>query len=264
MTMYDFALIGGGIVGLSTGMALMERFPEARIVIMEKESTWARHQTGNNSGVIHSGIYYKPGSLKARFATAGSRSMVDFCRQHQIDYDICGKVIVATTEKERSYLNDLYERGLQNGLNLKKIGPDELHTIEPHVSGIEAIHVPTAGIVNYRQVCQTFVSLLEAKGHELCLSTKVEQFSEQEDGVRTTHVCNAPSPAATASIEIGQAIVEQLAEKIEATEERHISMNTVHNQTSNTEQKAVQGETGTKQQDKAVHNADSEVHHPSV
>lgn len=118
--MYDFAIVGGGIVGLSTGMALYQRFPHAKVVIIEKEAVVADHQTGHNSGVIHSGIYYKPGSFKARFARQGSRSMTEFCKKYGIEHDICGKVIVATKQEEMPLLDDLYTRGLQNDLAIQK------------------------------------------------------------------------------------------------------------------------------------------------
>src|SRR5688572_13147590 len=131
--MFDFVIIGGGIVGLSTGMALYKRFPNAKVGIFEKESVLAEHQTGHNSGVIHSGIYYKPGSFKARFARQGSQSMTEFCQTHGIDHDICGKVIVATKKEELPLLENLYQRGLQNGLAIQKIGVEELMEIEPHV-----------------------------------------------------------------------------------------------------------------------------------
>ena len=121
--MYDFAIIGGGIVGLSTGMAIYQRFPNAKVVVIEKESSVANHQTGHNSGVIHSGIYYKPGSFKARFARQGSQSMTEFCQTHGIQHDICGKVIVATKPEEIPLLENLYKRGLDNGLSIYRIGP---------------------------------------------------------------------------------------------------------------------------------------------
>lgn len=181
--MYDFAIVGGGIVGLSTGYALSERFPNARILVLEKEDSFAKHQTGHNSGVIHSGIYYKPGSFKARFAREGSRSMVEFCQKHNIEHEICGKVIVATKPKELPLLDNLYKRGLENQLDIKKIGPEELKEIEPHVNGLAAIHVPMAGIVNYKQVCLTFAKLIEEQGGDLRLNTKVEAVSEREDEV---------------------------------------------------------------------------------
>ena len=120
MSAYEYAVIGGGIVGLSTAMHLGERFPEARILLLEKEDAPARHQSGRNSGVIHSGIYYKPGSFKARFARAGANSMVAFCREHGIPHHVCGKVIVATNEKELAGLENLFQRGLQNGLAVEE------------------------------------------------------------------------------------------------------------------------------------------------
>ena len=124
--MYDFVIIGGGIVGLCTAMALGQTYPQAKIAVLEKESQWAFHQTGHNSGVIHSGIYYKPGSFKAQFCREGNRSMVEFCQQHNIDYDICGKVIVAVEDKELPLLENLYCRGLANGLNVTKISAEEV------------------------------------------------------------------------------------------------------------------------------------------
>lgn len=181
--MYDFTIIGGGIVGLSTGVALMERFPQASILLLEKENQWAKHQTGHNSGVIHSGIYYKPGSLKAKFAAKGSQSMIEFCKLHDIQHDICGKIIVATKEEELPLLDNLYQRGLENGLDIQKIDQKELKEIEPHVNGLRGIHVPMMGIVDYKEVCLKYVSLLEKKNHQLRLNTKVKKTEEQKDFV---------------------------------------------------------------------------------
>ncbi|WP_066073562.1 L-2-hydroxyglutarate oxidase [Neobacillus soli] len=181
--MYDFAIVGGGIVGLSTGMAIYKRFPNAKVVVIEKESVVAEHQTGHNSGVIHSGIYYKPGSFKARFARQGSKSMTAFCQAHGIDHDICGKVIVATTQEELPLLENLYKRGLENELAINRIGPDELKEIEPHVNGLGAIRVPVAGIVNYRQVSEKFAEIIREKGGEIRLNTKVEKMHEESDQV---------------------------------------------------------------------------------
>ena len=174
---YDFAIVGGGIVGLSTGMALGQRFRGARIVILEKESDWAAHQTGHNSGVIHSGVYYKPGSLKARFCREGNRSMVEFCQKHDIDHEVCGKVIVATQEKELPSLENIYQRGLENGINVTKISAEEVKEIEPHVSCLAGIRVPSTGIVDYKQVCKKYAELVEVQGGELHLNTKVEQIT---------------------------------------------------------------------------------------
>ncbi|TDK59058.1 L-2-hydroxyglutarate oxidase [Bacillus salipaludis] len=181
--MFDFAIIGGGIVGLSTGMAIYQRFPDARVVVIEKESAVAQHQTGHNSGVIHSGIYYKPGSFKARFARQGSQSMREFCETHGIEHDICGKVIVATKQEEIHLLENLHKRGLENGLNIQRIGSDELKEIEPHVNGVGAIRVPMAGIVNYRQVSEKFAEIIKANGGEIQLNTKVEKIHEESDQV---------------------------------------------------------------------------------
>lgn len=181
--MYDFAIVGGGIVGLSVGKALCETYPNSKIVIIEKEDHLAAHQTGHNSGVIHSGIYYKPGSFKAKFAKEGSQSMVEFCQQYGIEHDICGKVIVATKQDEISLIKNLYERGLQNGLNLKMIGPEEMKEIEPHVNGLRAIHVPMAGIVNYKQVCLTFAKLIKDRGSDILTNTRVENIVEHQNGV---------------------------------------------------------------------------------
>jgi (S)-2-hydroxyglutarate dehydrogenase len=168
--MYDFAIIGGGIVGLATGMAL------------GKENALAYHQTGHNSGVIHSGIYYKPGSLKARFAREGSRSMVEFCQKHNIAHEVCGKVIVATQEQELPLLENLYQRGLENQLDVKKISAEEVKEIEPHVSCLAGIRVLTTGIVDYRQVCQKYAELIAAQGGELYLNTKVEKIIPTSGG----------------------------------------------------------------------------------
>jgi (S)-2-hydroxyglutarate dehydrogenase len=180
--MYDFVIIGGGIVGLSSGMALGKRYPNASILVLEKESNWAYHQTGNNSGVIHSGIYYKPGSFKAKFCRAGSRSMVEFCQEHGIAHEVCGKVIVATESEQLPRLENLYKRGLENGLEVKRISREEVKEIEPHVRCIEGIQVATTGIVNYKQVCQKYADLIQIQGGELRLNTKVEKIRETPKG----------------------------------------------------------------------------------
>ncbi|AFZ26751.1 putative dehydrogenase [Cylindrospermum stagnale PCC 7417] len=175
--MYDFAIIGGGIVGLSTGMALGKNYPHARILVLEKESQWAFHQTGNNSGVIHSGIYYKPGSFKAKFCRDGSRSMVEFCQEHEIEHEVCGKVIVATEESELPRLESLYKRGLDNGIEVQRISPEAVKEIEPHVRCVGGIRVFSTGIVNYKQVCQKYAELIQQQGGELRLNTKVSKIS---------------------------------------------------------------------------------------
>ncbi|GET42601.1 L-2-hydroxyglutarate oxidase [Microseira wollei] len=174
--MYDFAIIGGGIVGLATGMALVEKYPNARLVVLEKESSLAYHQTGHNSGVIHSGIYYKPGSMKARLCREGSRSIVEFCQKYNIAHEVCGKVIVATQEKELPLLENLYQRGLENGLKVAKITAEQVKEIEPYVTCLAGIQVFTTGIVDYRQVCQKYGELIQSQAGEICLGTKVEKI----------------------------------------------------------------------------------------
>src|SRR6516164_1665222 len=149
----DFAVIGGGIVGLATALQLIRRRPTVRVVVLEKEPAVGRHQTGHNSGVIHSGLYYKPGSLKAKNCVAGAAAMVEFCREHGIPYEICGKVVVATDRSELPGLQELLRRGTANGVpGIVTIGPERLRELEPHCTGIEALHVPGTGIVSYALV----------------------------------------------------------------------------------------------------------------
>ena len=177
-TMYDFAVIGGGIVGLSIAMHLGERYPTSKILVLEKESRWGFHQTGNNSGVIHSGIYYKPGSLKAKFSRDGCQSIVEFCRKYDIAHEICGKVIVATEKKELLHLDNLYRRGLQNGILIDRLTGAEVREYEPHVNCLAGIRVQSTGIVDYKQVCQKYADLAQDRGSDLRLNTKVERIIE--------------------------------------------------------------------------------------
>lgn len=163
-------------MGLATGLALMERHPRARLLLVEKEPGWAAHQTGRNSGVIHSGIYYRPGSLKARLSRAGNRSMVAFCREHELPHEICGKVIVAAEQKELGRLNELYRHGLANGLQVETIGPERLRDMEPHAAGLAAIHVPDTGIADYRRVSETIARLLKERGCDLRLNTRINRL----------------------------------------------------------------------------------------
>ncbi|QDU42241.1 L-2-hydroxyglutarate oxidase LhgO [Symmachiella dynata] len=164
MQQTDVAIIGGGIVGLATAYRLGEQFPDLKITVLEKEPAVAEHQTGHNSGVLHTGIYYKPGSLKATNCRAGKLAMQSFCETQGIDYDICGKVIVALDESELPALQRIYERGQANGVNCEIIGRERLHELEPHAAGIQAIHVPEAGIVNYRQVCRRLAEIIVERG----------------------------------------------------------------------------------------------------
>ena len=184
--MYDFMVIGGGIVGLSTARALLRRSPGAGVVVLEKEGSWARHQTGHNSGVIHSGVYYKPGSLKARFCTEGAPALVEFCREHGVAYEVCGKVIVATEGHEMPLLENLYERGRENGLRVEKIGPGELREIEPHAAGLAALRVPETGIVDYVGVAKALAGEISEAGGELRPGTRVEGISERGSGVEVS------------------------------------------------------------------------------
>jgi (S)-2-hydroxyglutarate dehydrogenase len=180
--MYDFAIVGGGIVGLSTAMTLGQRYPDAKILVLEKESRWAFHQTGNNSGVIHSGIYYKPGSYKAKFCRDGAQSMVDFCRTHDIPHEVCGKVIIATQEKELPLLENLYQRGLENGLEVKRLTAEETLEYEPHVSCLAGVRVFSTGIADYKQVCQKYAELAQNQGADLRLNTRVERMATTSSG----------------------------------------------------------------------------------
>ncbi|WP_245863313.1 L-2-hydroxyglutarate oxidase [Candidatus Viridilinea mediisalina] len=177
-------IVGGGIVGLATALALTERYPHLRVLLCEKEDRWAAHQTGRNSGVIHAGIYYRPGSLKATMARAGSRSMVAFCQAHGIAHDLCGKLIVATTPAELPRLHALLERAQANGLPARLVDPAEIREREPYVQAVAAIFSPTTGIVDYRLVAERMAQLLAERGVELRLQTRVEQISEHARGVR--------------------------------------------------------------------------------
>lgn len=169
----DVAVIGGGIVGLSAAYRLTQRRSGTKVVVLEKEPGVARHQTGRNSGVLHSGIYYKPGSLKAANCREGKKAMEAFCAAEGIPFELCGKVIVATSEDELPRLQVLYERGQANGVACELIGPERLREIEPHAAGIKAIHVPEAGIVDYAAVCEKLAEKLREADGEVLLGAKV-------------------------------------------------------------------------------------------
>ena len=161
--MFDIGIIGGGIVGLATAYQLLQRFPRLSVAVIEKESSLAKHQTGHNSGVLHSGIYYKPGSLKAINCRLGKKAMERFCKEQGIDYELCGKIIVALNVDEVPRMQNIFQRGQKNGVNCKIISREEMLEIEPHVAGVQAIHVPECGIVNYKQVCLRFGEIIEEK-----------------------------------------------------------------------------------------------------
>lgn len=176
--MTDVIIIGGGIVGLATALQLKKQRPNLTVTVLEKELTVARHQTGHNSGVIHSGLYYKPGSLKATNCIRGYHMLLDFCNQESIPYELCGKIVVATKPEEIPQLNMLFERGQQNGLTgLRKLNQAEMREIEPHVNGIEGIRVPQTGIIDYKQVAEKYAERFQALGGELRLGEQVEKVT---------------------------------------------------------------------------------------
>ncbi len=171
---YDIIVVGGGIVGLATALKLKTSSPFLKILLLEKEKELAKHQTGNNSGVIHSGLYYKPGSLKAKNCIHGYHLLIDFCRENNVSFELCGKIVVATEEKELPLLENLFVRGQQNGLqNLKKLTKEELHEYEPHVAGLQGIFVPQTGIVDYKRVAEKYGELLRLKGVDILLGEEV-------------------------------------------------------------------------------------------
>jgi (S)-2-hydroxyglutarate dehydrogenase len=170
----DVLIVGGGIVGLAVALEITKRFPHLRLLLLEKENRVGQHQSSHNSGVIHSGTYYKPGSLKATLCVEGARALVDFCRAHDIPHRVCGKVIVATREDEFPRLEELRRRGEANGLTgLRVIDPAELHEIEPHASGLRALLVPSTGITDYGKVCDKYAELIAAQGGKILTSTAV-------------------------------------------------------------------------------------------
>ena len=180
---YDVAIAGGGIIGLSTAMHLTQRFPDLKVAVLEKESELATHQTGHNSGVIHSGIYYRPGSHKANFCVAGVRKLIDFCDENEIEYERCGKVIVATEESELGRLDNLYERGVANGVvGLEVIGPERLREIEPHAAGIKALWSPATGIADYPKVAQTYANKFAHSGGDIFTEAPVQAIQRSGAG----------------------------------------------------------------------------------
>ena len=181
MQQTDVAIIGGGIVGLATAYRLLERFPGRKVTILEKEREVAQHQTGHNSGVLHSGIYYKPGSLRATNCREGKLAMEEFCRKENIPFHRCGKVIVAVSPNELPQLDRIYERGLANEIACERIGPERLKEIEPHAIGVQAVHVPEAGIVDYRQVAERLAERIKEAGGELKMSAKVTGLFRHEN-----------------------------------------------------------------------------------
>ena len=172
-TQTDVAIIGGGIIGLATAYRLQQRFPSTQVTVLEKEASLAFHQTGRNSGVLHSGIYYRPGSLRATNCREGKQAMQEFCQREGVAYDICGKVIVAVDESELPNLQNIFERGQANGVQCELIGAERLHELEPHAAGIKAIHVPETGIVDYPAVCEKLATRIREKGGLIVLNARV-------------------------------------------------------------------------------------------
>lgn len=180
----DVIIVGGGIVGLATALKMLEQTPTLNILLIEKETGLGKHQTGNNSGVIHSGLYYKPGSLKAKNCIHGYGLLVSFCREHDVPFELCGKIVVATEERELPLLQNLYERGKQNGLTgLRMLTREGLHEHEPHVNGVAGFFVPQTGIVDYRVVAEKYAEQIRKLGGEIVLGEKVLRVIPERGGV---------------------------------------------------------------------------------
>ena len=186
MNRHRFCVIGAGIVGLSTAHHLLLAEPGASVVVLEAGTSVAAHQTGHNSGVIHSGIYYQPGSLKARFCKAGERATKEFCTAHGIAFDECGKLIVATSDVELQRLAELEERAAVNGINCRRVGRDELTELEPNVTGLGALHLPKTGIVDYRLIAQKLRDLIVAAGGDVRTGQRVTAIVESSAGVQVS------------------------------------------------------------------------------
>jgi (S)-2-hydroxyglutarate dehydrogenase len=181
---YNVIIIGGGIVGLGVALEITRRFSRLKLLVLEKEARVAQHQSGHNSGVIHSGVYYKPGSLKARLCVAGAAAMVEFCREHEVPYNVCGKVIVATREEELPRLEELRRRGEANGLTgLRLIGSQELREIEPHANGLQALVVPSTGVTDYAQVSEKYAELISASGGTILTSATGAAIRQRADEI---------------------------------------------------------------------------------
>ena len=181
--MYDFIVIGGGIVGASTALSLVTMYPEKRTILIEKEKSFASHQTGHNSGVIHAGVYYQPGSLKAKFCREGLEETINFCDLHNIPYENCGKLLVATSEVELARMDVLFERCKQNNIEIELIDQEQLQKIEPNINGIGAILVKSTSIVNYQSVTKKMIEQYEALGGEYLLDTEVVNLTENSDAI---------------------------------------------------------------------------------
>lgn len=181
---FDLTIIGGGIIGLASALTIVQKHPSLKIAVLEKEAQLAVHQTGHNSGVIHSGIYYKPGSLKARTCVTGAKALFAFCDEHSIPYERCGKVVVATAADELPRLEELHRRGTANGVEgLEMVGPERLRELEPHASGIKALHVPTTGIIDFSHVAHTYARLVQERGGVIKTQTQVQKILHRDLGL---------------------------------------------------------------------------------
>lgn len=197
---YDLTIIGGGIVGLAAGLKIGGAHPSLKLLILEKEPELAQHQTGHNSGVIHSGLYYRPGSVKALSCVAGRKALIEFCDQTGVPYEICGKVVVATSVEEVPRLEELHRRGHSNGLKgLEIIGPERLREIEPHAAGVKALYVPETGIIDYKKVAAAYAEKIRANGGDIRASHRVVGIIERDGELvaqtsmgdyRTKHLIN--------------------------------------------------------------------------
>jgi L-2-hydroxyglutarate oxidase LhgO len=180
----DVAIVGAGIVGLAVGLQLVRKNPDLKVVILDKESEVASHQTGHNSGVMHSGLYYKPGSLKARLCVEGRAALIQFCEEHAIPHDICGKIIVATEEREIPGLNELLRRGRANGVSgLRELNAEQIREIEPYASGLRGIHVPTTGITDFKMVSRKYAELIKQGGGEVLTGSGVSRIVREAGGI---------------------------------------------------------------------------------
>jgi len=178
-TSFDIAVTGAGIIGLATAMKLLEEFPGLRVAVLEKENIIAAHQTGHNSGVIHSGLYYRPGSMKANLCASGREELIGFCRDHNIRHEICGKVIIATRDEQLPALAELFRRGNENGVaGLQMLGPEEVRELEPYAQCIRGMRVPGAGIVDYRHVAEAYADVFDKRGGQIFLETKVKKVED--------------------------------------------------------------------------------------
>tara|TARA_B100000929_G_scaffold270398_1_gene240546 strand:+ start:56 stop:1255 length:1200 start_codon:yes stop_codon:yes gene_type:complete len=181
--MYDFVIVGGGIIGASTALSIIKRNPKKKILLLEKEKSFAFHQTGHNSGVIHAGVYYEPGSLKAKFCKRGLEETIKFCKQHNIPYSQCGKILVATSKDELNRMQSLYERCQKNNIDASLLSKQELYKLEPDINGLGAILVKSTAIVDYQAITNKMANQYESLGGEFLLNTEVKNIDESLDSI---------------------------------------------------------------------------------